>query len=681
MATVKVSLNFKTQVYKAIFSILLFIIVYFLLLAFAIGIAITSGYAAIFAITQHPSFITLMLGIGLIGVGFFILFFMVKFLFAKSKSDYSHLTEINIKEEPELYKMIQELVDEIGTDFPKRIYISPEVNASVFYDSSFWSMFFPIKKNLHIGMGLVNSTTVSELRGILAHEFGHFSQKSMKVGSYVYNVNQVIYNLLYDNSDYEKAMASWASRSGYFAILIYVPIWFNKVIQYILQLMYKIINVSYMSLSREMEFHADEIAANTVGSKPMISSMLRMDLASSSFDKVIDYYNGKIEKSVTTTNIFMKHSFAMNFIADINKIEIENNFPKLEIDFNERFKKSKLVIKNQWESHPSTEERIDAFVKLNVFLGQMDNRPANLIFLNATLTQEKMTKKIFESVVYPETPSVEEINQFAKSFEKYYNENKYPELYNGYYDNHTIAVMDFDEILKNSTTTSIFEELYNNEIIELAHTKYIQNADLDILKQIADKEYNIKTFDYDGNKYKASQAQSLVEKLTLIIEETKEKLSINDVEIFKFFYSKAVQKNEQYKLLKLYKDFFDVDKEHEKKAQIYIDMINKFTFAYEQHQIEDIKNRMSNYYVLESRFKEQLKAILEDKGYKKAITPELRNQCEEYLSKDLVYFDGSNYDDEAIASKNNILQLYLYFLQRSYFLNNKEILDFQATLL
>ena len=49
-----------------------------------------------------------------------------------------------------LFSLIEEIVVKVNTDFPKKIYLSTEVNAAVFYDSSFWSMFFPIKKNLLI---------------------------------------------------------------------------------------------------------------------------------------------------------------------------------------------------------------------------------------------------------------------------------------------------------------------------------------------------------------------------------------------------------------------------------------------------------------------------------------------------------------------------------------------------
>jgi hypothetical protein len=64
-----------------------------------------------------------------------------------------------------------------------------DVNASVFYDSSFWSIIFPIRKNLQIRLGLVNKIIEQELKAILAHEFGCFSQRSTKVGSFVYDVN------------------------------------------------------------------------------------------------------------------------------------------------------------------------------------------------------------------------------------------------------------------------------------------------------------------------------------------------------------------------------------------------------------------------------------------------------------------------------------------------------------
>jgi Zn-dependent protease with chaperone function len=678
MSTVKVSKKFKVQAYKAIMSIILFILVYFFLFMLAIGIGIGFGYLAVKFIILHPSLFSLMVGAGTIIASFYIIYFMVKFLFSKNKSDLSHLTEIDIKDEPELFKIIQELVNEIGTDFPKKVYLSPDVNASVFYDSSFWSMILPIKKNLHIGLGLVNSVTVSELKGILAHEFGHFSQKSMKVGSYVYNVNKIIHNMLFENEAYESAISKTANKSGYFALLLYISVGFNQMAKYVLQGMYKIVNINYMGLSREMEFHADEIAANIVGSKPMIDSMLRMDLSSSAFDNVVEHYNLKINESITTLNIFPNHVSVMNFLAKNNKVQFLNNLPLMATDSLDKFNKSKLIIKDQWASHPSLEERINAFEKLNIESINPDNRLANLLFKNITETQEKITKKLFQEVIYPQKPEIENENTFMETFHKNYFENKFPEIYNGYYDNYSISDFNIENLIENSHTEYTFKELFNTEKTELVYNTISLNYDLETLTGIANKNIKIKTFDYDGKKYKAKEAQLLVDNLSKKAEENNKKLEQNDVEIFKFFYSVTKEQNENYKLIKLYKELREIRKQHDKKTEIYFKMFDDFSFAYEQLEHDVIIKKMNKFKSTEQTFKDSLKSLLEDEIYKTVVTPELSNKCNDYLSKDLIYFNNV-YFEEAIITKNEILSIYMFILQKSYFVKHKEILDFQSS--
>ena len=65
-----------------------------------------------------------------------------------------------------------------------------------------------------------HTVTEAELKAILAHEFGHFSQKEMKIGSYVYNVNQVIHNLLFENDSFDDTVERWAGISSYFSIFV-----------------------------------------------------------------------------------------------------------------------------------------------------------------------------------------------------------------------------------------------------------------------------------------------------------------------------------------------------------------------------------------------------------------------------------------------------------------------------
>jgi len=161
---IRLSPEFKTQTTKAIVAISFFAISYMLVLLLAVGLTALCVYGGIMLVIAFPRLITLALGIGLASLGVLILVFLLKFIFTSHKVDRSHLYEIKKADEPELFKMISDIVNEVGTNFPKRVYLSSDVNAAVFYDSSFWSMIFPVKKNLQIGLGLVNSVTKTELK-------------------------------------------------------------------------------------------------------------------------------------------------------------------------------------------------------------------------------------------------------------------------------------------------------------------------------------------------------------------------------------------------------------------------------------------------------------------------------------------------------------------------------------
>ena len=99
--------------------------------------------------------------------------------------------EVTATEQPRLFAFINRLADEAGAPRAHHVFLSPRVNAAVFYDLSVLNLLFPSRKNLEIGLGLVNAVTLGELKAVLAHEFGHFAQRSMAVGRWVYIAQQI----------------------------------------------------------------------------------------------------------------------------------------------------------------------------------------------------------------------------------------------------------------------------------------------------------------------------------------------------------------------------------------------------------------------------------------------------------------------------------------------------------
>lgn len=676
---IEISPEFKTQTTKAIASITLFAFAYLLLFILAIGLTALCVYGGILLITTIPRLITIALGIGLASLGILILIFLLKFLFKSHKVDRSHLLEIKKKNEPELFKMIDEIVKEVKTSFPKRVYLSTDVNAAVFYDSNFWSMFFPIRKNLQIGVGLVNSVTKSELKAILSHEFGHFSQKTMKVGSYVYNVNQVIYNMIYENESYDKLIQGWSSISGYFSIFVVLAIKIIEGIQWVLRKLYDIVNKSYMGLSREMEFHADEIAASVTGYEPLKTSLLRMNLADHCFNNVLNFYEEKISQNIKSNNLYKEHDFVMNLIAKESNLTIINGLPEVTLEELNKFNKSKLVIKDQWASHPSTEERIERLEKSNHTSELIDYSPASSVFSNIEKTQKDLTERLFKDIQYSESPVSISLDSFEKQYNKDYQSNIFPKIYNGYYDNKNPINFDVSASSPYYDTTEI-KDLFSDEKVELVYTAFAIQNDIETLKQISEKLIPIKTFDYDGKKYTRKECKSLLSKLELELSQINEEIKVNDISIFNFFLNLEKVKGTYSKLEVMYNGFFDFDKIFDTKYEVYTKLSNELQFVSYTTPFEQIRDNFSKIRPLEAKLKSEIIELLENDLYQTEITKEIKENFELYLSKDWKYFGNEKYFDNNLETLFMALNNYAFLLSRGYFLLKKEILNYQGEL-
>jgi Zn-dependent protease with chaperone function len=677
---IKVSAKFKTQTTKAIISINLFILTYILMLALAAGLTFMCVYGGIMLIAIRPMFLTIALGIGLASLGVLVTIFLLKFIFKSHKVDRSHLIEITKVDEPELFIIIDEIVKKVGTTFPKKVYLSTEVNAAVFYDSSFWSMFFPVKKNLQIGMGLVNTISKEELKAILSHEFGHFSQKTMKVGSYVYNVNQVIFNLLYDNESYDNLIQRWANVSGYFSIFVVLAIKIIEGVQWVLKEIYSIVNKNYMGLSREMEFHADEIAASITGYEPLKSSLLRMSLADNSFNNVLSFYGGRVNKNQKSENIYREHFYVMNLLAEEKNIKIENNFPQItEIELN-KFNKSKLVIKDQWASHPSIEDRIEMLEKTGMSSKHTDNTPAYKIFRNIEETQKALTNKMFKEVQYEGESTFLSFDEFQLEYKKEILDNSFSKIYNNYYDNKTPLQFDISELKSNDEIIEL-EELFSDNTVDLVYTAIALQSDIESLNHIGNKANSIKTFDYDGKKYNQEESKTLISKLELELKQINEDIKQNDIKIFNFFSQCERKHNTNQKLQKLYEEFFEFDKEFDSKFENQTKLSNELQFVNYTTPFEQIRENFLKIQPYEKILKYDIQEMLDNNNYQSEITKEVRENFELYLSKQWEYFGNEKYYDKNLEIIFTAMNNYVLTLSRGYFLLKKKLLDYQEEIL
>ncbi len=675
---IQISPEFKKQTSKAIFAIGLFILVYILLILIGFLVTIACIAGGVTLIIAKPMFITLALGIGLASLGVMIIIFLLKFLFKRNKTDLSNFTEVKRSEEPKLFAFIDEIVAETKTNFPKKVFLSSEVNASVFYDSSFWSMFLPIKKNLHIGMGLVNSVTHDELKAILAHEFGHFSQRTMKVGSFVYNVNQIIYNMLYDNDSYGNLIHKWGNVSGYFSIFVAAAVKIIQAIQWILQKMYGIVNKSYMALSREMEFHADEVAANVTGYIPLKTSLLRMDLADKSYNSILQFYENKFSEGWISENIFKEHTYIMNFFADKQGIAIVNRLPEVKPENTNSFNTSKLVIKNQWASHPEIEERIAALEKIGIVKPNPNIEPASSIFMDAPETEKKLTQKLFGRVNYPTENIKINFDNFTKEFEADYERESFNEAFKGYYNQHSPTNFSMENI---NSSTDTFENLFNDEIANVPRELATAQQDLMILENIKLGHYDINTFDYEGIKYNKSEANNAINKIEDEIKKLQEKLTFHDQKVYNYFHALTTQKNKTLEFESASKKYLNFDKKFDENFELNNQITEALEFINKETPFEIIRDLFESFRPLENKLKEELKNLINLPVYQNELNSELSKEINEFSNKHLGYFIGKEYKNDQLQELFKMINTFQFLNQRIFFLHKKEWLDFKLQLL
>lgn len=682
MQQIKVSDNFKKMTIKAIGAIILFIITYILLICLAISLTALCGFLSVVLISLTFNTATVMLSVGLISMGVLILIFLIKFIFRKHRLDRSHLTEIRQDQEPELFLLIKEIVREVNTDFPKRIYLSADVNASVFYDSNFWSMFLPIKKNLQIGAGLINSVSVIELRAILAHEFGHFSQRTMKVGSYVYNVNQVIYNMLYDNASYDKLSQKWAGDNLLLQISTGLAVKIIEAIQWVLKKVYDILNLSYMSLSREMEFHADEVAAHVTGSRPLVTSLLRMELADHSYNTVLSYYESKVIDSVKSDNVYSEQRHVMNFFAEKNKLPFENNLPQVSLEHLSRYNKSKLVISDQWASHPSTTERVLQLEKLNLETKNNNTEPASSLFSSINDLQAKLTDQLFSSIQYSTPPVIKTNEQFMKEFLDNHKKNSFNDIYNSYYDNKNPPLIDLED---NSTEEPqevlSLADLFSNEAVDMVYTLIGLETDINTLQHISEGNMGMNSFDYDGTKYRPEDSVLLISSLTNKLEEIKETISRNDLRIYRQFQILAQKQGKENELQTHYEIFFKVDTLYEEKLLLYVEMTNTSYFMFQTTPFEVIAQNLKTLKEIEPRFKTEINFILAEKVFQDSITEEIKVTFDDYLSNNYAYFYDNDYRSAELNILFNSINHFYDILTKAHFTSKKKLLDYQVSII
>lgn len=663
----------------------LFFVVYIILIILSVILSIGCVFLGISVIAGLSSILGILVGLGIISIGILVFIFLIKFIFSVKKFDESNSVEITKAEQPQLFSFIRQLTTDTHTAFPKKIVLSPEVNACVFYNDSFWSMIFPVKKNLQIGLGLVNTLTLSEFKAVMAHEFGHFSQRSMKLGSFVYNVNKAIYNMLFENKDYGKFLSGWSSIHWAISIFVWLTVQIIKGIQSILQGMYSFINKQYMRLSREMEFHADAVAASVSGSNNCIAALNKLEVSTACYNTVLQKADDFLAEKKVLQNIYQKHSIVMQQFGDQYNLPTVLHVPVVDDSFKKRFQQSRVNIKDQWASHPSNEDREEKLEQLALNAGT-DNRSAWVLFTDAEKVQQRLSAVLYKNVADEAKKEAVNADEFKEKYLVDIESYNLPKEYEGFYDQHIMQEVDTEQLINCAQNTEIsketFSKLFNDETTSLAKAVISNRTDEQTINAIENKQIDTKSFDFDGKKYKSSEAEDVLKLLKAEIEKQTSQLKQHDENAFVFFYKVALLKSEvdALTLKNSYNAYFN----NRTKIDKYIGVCNRVIellspLLMGQTVSIEAANKMAAGLRGESEeMRLYLKAWIEQGVFDEAAS--IKNRAIHFVNANYQYFANESFFDAELTELHQLIINTVPQLQNCQFKDFKKILVKQLDL-
>jgi Zn-dependent protease with chaperone function len=163
------------------------------------------------------------------------------------------------RDAPELFKLLNELSEQLRAPRIHRVYLTGDFNASMIQSPRF-GMFGWSENMLEVGVPLLKSLSVEQFRAVIAHEIGHLSAGHSRFCSWIYCIRQTWSQVL-------ESLRRTDSPTNF--LLVPFLSWYSP-----------FFNAYSFVLARSNEYEADRAAAHVAGARLFAESLIRIRLQS-----------------------------------------------------------------------------------------------------------------------------------------------------------------------------------------------------------------------------------------------------------------------------------------------------------------------------------------------------------------------------------------------------------------
>jgi Zn-dependent protease with chaperone function len=359
--------------------------------------------------------------------------FMLKAIFSVRNAKPDGLHEVTPEDQPTLFAFLFQLADAAGAPRPHKVFVSARVNAAVFYDLSLFNLIFPSKKNLEIGLALVNALSLGEFRAVLAHEFGHFAQRSMAVGRWVYVAQQIANHLVTRRDKLDDLLVTLGNidlRIRAVVMLVQLVVWS---IRSLVESAFNVVILMQRALSREMEMQADLVAVSLTGSDALVHALHKIQGADDAWDRALSFMYGQQGSGKATRDVFAVQSHMVQRMGAILNDDSYAQAPPLPAqgrDAHRIFKAGMAQPPRMWLTHPLNHER-EANAKRIYVPAPIDPANAWSVFDKPATLREEMTARLLGESEAKAVELEESLKELGSQFKREQYHRRYCGIYFG----------------------------------------------------------------------------------------------------------------------------------------------------------------------------------------------------------------------------------------------------------
>lgn len=283
-------------------------------------------------------------------MGSCITLFLVKPFFARrAKLPQPHA--LGQEAEPLFRSFVGKICAAVGASQPREIRLDCDVNASAGYRRGMLS-FFGSDLVLTVGMPLIAGLSTRQLAGVIAHEFGHFTQGAgMRLSYLIRRVNGWFVHGIHGRDSWDEILEEWQETSV--GVISLIPlcaqsgVWVSRVM---LRGLMVTGNAICSFLMRQMEYDADRFEIAVAGSGTFEQTTLRM----AELSKV----TGDLYKNMHDT---WRNS---RRVPDNVPVLIGQHAAEIREDVRAKIAAEMLGAKTGWlDTHPASADRIAAALR------------------------------------------------------------------------------------------------------------------------------------------------------------------------------------------------------------------------------------------------------------------------------------------------------------------------------